>query len=319
MLAKQSKIGGIMNPKWKETEKLVAAFEKRISKESEVMHNVILPDLSGDSNGRQCDIVIKSGKYPRETLTIVEVQDRKSQLNITTFDGFVEKMRSVGTQHLMVVSKCEFPISVQRRAVKLGPTVRLINFSELIKGEFAIEFIDNFVTVYNHFLDDFVVRIKDIGEPDDNLELVISILKGGNIIFERDGLEYTPSEMILQCLKHSRGRNIYKEGRRKGTIKISIDERVCIKSIKSIPVGIEFDITVNTSISKLDLKCFEYKQQYLDNPLLWYAEGLGKIDGEDARIGITFTYNENISKYDLNLEVLEGPFYECVIVLARID
>ncbi|WP_099188334.1 hypothetical protein [Tepidibacter mesophilus] len=306
-----------MNLKWKETEKIVAAFEKRISEESEVMHNVILTDLSGDSNGRQCDIVIRSGKYPRETVTIVEVQDRKSQLNITTFDGFVEKMRSVGAQHLIVVSKCEFPISVRRRAMRLGPTVRLINFSEMMKGEFVIEFIDDSVTICNHFLDDFVVRIKDIGDQEDNLDLVFSILEEGNIIFERDDLEYSPSELIFHCLKHSPGN--YKEGKHKGTIKISIDERVCIKSIKSIPVGIEFDITVNTSISKLDLKCFEYKQQDLDDPLLWYAEGLGKIDGEDARIGISFTYNENISRYDLNLEVLEGPFYEGLIELARID
>jgi len=40
-----------------DTEKIVAAFERRISDDSEIIHNVILPDLSGDSDGRQCDII----------------------------------------------------------------------------------------------------------------------------------------------------------------------------------------------------------------------------------------------------------------------
>jgi len=60
---------------WLTIEKLVQLIEKSISPESLVEHNIFLPDLTSRSNAkRQCDIVIKSGKPPRQTLTIVEVQ-----------------------------------------------------------------------------------------------------------------------------------------------------------------------------------------------------------------------------------------------------
>ena len=306
-----------MNSKWKDTEKIVAAFERRISDDSEIIHNVILPDLSGDSDGRQCDIIIKSGKHPRESLTIVEVQDRKSQLDITTFDGFVTKMRSVGAQHLIVVSKQEFPISVKKRALRLGPTVRLIKFSELMKDEFVISFIDDYVTVFNHELEYFVVRIKKVENQNTNQEKVMRILEEGNIIFVRDGYQYSAEDIIFECLKNKRIN--YVEGKNEIRIEIPIYERLMLYSEPCISVGVEFDVIVITSTSQLKLKCFEYKQQDIDNPLVWYAEGIGKFNGEDARIGVSFIYDEVNTRYNMNLETIEGSFNDVIVEISRID
>lgn len=306
-----------MNHKWNDTEKIIAAFERRISYDSEIIHNVILPDLTGDSNGRQCDIIIKSGKHPRESLTIVEVQDRKSQLDITTFDGFVTKMRSVGAQHLIVVSKQEFPISVKNRAQRLGPTVRLIKFMELMNDKFIINFIDDCITVFNHELDHFILRIKKVENQSVNQEKVFRILEEGNIIFVRDGCQYSAEDIVFKGLKN---RQInYKVGKNEIIFEVPIDERLMLYSEPCIAVGVEFDVIVITSTSQLKLKCFEYKQQDIDNPLVWYAEGIGEVNGEDARIGVSFTYDEVNTCYNANLEVKEGSLNDIIVEIRRID
>ena len=64
---------------WKETEQMVAQLERMLTPSAKVQHNVNLPVI-GSKTGRkrQCDVVITYSKPPRETITIVEVQDRKS-------------------------------------------------------------------------------------------------------------------------------------------------------------------------------------------------------------------------------------------------
>ena len=304
-----------MSKKWKDTEKIVAAFERRISKEASIEHDVIMKDLTGDSDGRQCDIVIKSGGFPRETITIVEVQDRKSQIDITTFDGFISKMKSVGAQHLIVVSKHDFPKSVKRRAGTLGPTVRLINLTELIDEKFAIEFIDNEVKVLNHNVDEFTIRFKDIDSERD-AQKIADILESGKFRLQRNSMLYTPYELLILCLKNTS--DSYEEGTRIGCINIPKEEGIYLESLSDIPIGIEYRMTVTTVMSKLDLKCFEYKQLDIAKPLLWYAEGTGSINGEKAKIGLSFKFDETTLDYERNIEVLEGPFQDLVIELIRV-
>lgn len=304
-----------MSKNWKDTEKIIAALESRISQDAAIEHNVIMKDLTGDSDGRQCDIVIRSGVFPRETVTIVEVQDRKSQIDITTFDGFVTKMKSVGAQHLIVVSKREFPKSIRRRAGTLGPTVRLINFAELINGNFAIEFIDNVVKVLNHNVDDFTIRIKAI-DSDKKFHEIVKKMEIENFRLERNGTFYTPYELLIYCLKHAN--DLYVEGTRTGHISIPQEEGIHFESLPEIPIGIEYDMTVTTIMTELDLKYFEYKQLDITKPLLWYAEGTGSINGEKAKIGLSFKYDETTLDYELNIEVIEGPFEDLVIGIVRV-
>ena len=98
--------------KWKLVEYVVKLIEQAISPDARVEHDVWLPDLTEASNKRQCDIVIWTGSLPRETITIVEVQDRNKPFDINTFDGLCKKMRKVGAQHLICVSKQDFPSSI---------------------------------------------------------------------------------------------------------------------------------------------------------------------------------------------------------------
>jgi hypothetical protein len=122
----------LMNYDWIIFEKIVHLIERSISPDSVVKHNVNLPVIGSPSGRtRQCDVVIWSGQKPRETITIVEVQKRKSKLNINTFGGWLEKLEEVGAQYLICVSRHDFPTSIKEKAVGLGSTVRLITLKEL--------------------------------------------------------------------------------------------------------------------------------------------------------------------------------------------
>lgn len=120
-----------MNNDGKEFEQLVHVIEQSISPDSVVEHDVNLPVIgSKEGRTRQCDIVIRSGKKPRETITIVEVQDRTSKPDINTFGGWLHKLEQVGGQHLICVSRHDFPVSIKEEAFKAGNTVRLITLKE---------------------------------------------------------------------------------------------------------------------------------------------------------------------------------------------
>ena len=107
------------NKDWKFFEEIVTILEGKINKESNVVQNVNLPVIDSPSNRvRQCDVVIYTGNAPRQTMTIVEVQKRGSKPDINTFNGWLEKMKEVGAQHLLCVSQQGFPASIQEKSEK---------------------------------------------------------------------------------------------------------------------------------------------------------------------------------------------------------
>jgi len=109
-------------------------IEQATSPTAVVQHDIKLPVL-GKKRVRQCDVVIRFGKPPRQTIAIVEVQKRGKRPEITTFHGWVQKMREVGAQHLFCVSEAGYPESiVEEVATVLGPTVRLLTLKNLPLG-----------------------------------------------------------------------------------------------------------------------------------------------------------------------------------------
>jgi hypothetical protein len=117
-------------PPWQLAEQLVAKLEQAIAPYAKVEHNVLLP-VVGRKRWRQCDVVIRYGTYPRESIAIVEVQKRKRRPTINAFHGWLRKKDQVGAQHLICVSEAGFPTSIieEVRDV-IGPSVRLLNLSD---------------------------------------------------------------------------------------------------------------------------------------------------------------------------------------------
>ncbi len=125
----------------KDFEHLVKLVEQSISPDSIVEHDVNLPVIGSESGRtRQCDVVIRTGQKPRETITIVEVQDRTSKPDVNTFGGWIKKLEQVGAQHLICVSRHDFPISIKEEATKLGGTVKLVTVKELNAPDIPINF-----------------------------------------------------------------------------------------------------------------------------------------------------------------------------------
>lgn len=117
---------------WERFEKTVSILERQISENASVKRNQHLPVLGSQSGRtRQCDVVIEEGIAPRRTISIVEVQKRASKPSINEFNGWVEKLKEVGAQHLICVSDAGFPQSIKEKAQQLGPTVRLITLRKI--------------------------------------------------------------------------------------------------------------------------------------------------------------------------------------------
>lgn len=113
-------------------EKIVTILERHIDQQARVSCDVFLPVIAHpDMEPRQIDVLIETGTPKRPTRTIVEVQDRKSKPTRGEFDGWLEKMKEVGAQHLICVSKAGFPKSIIQKANNIGPSVRLFTLKQL--------------------------------------------------------------------------------------------------------------------------------------------------------------------------------------------
>lgn len=129
-----------MSQDWEVAEQVVTMIERHLSPNAKVKRNQHLPVLgSASKRTRQCDVVVTSGIAPRQTISIVEVQKRQSRPSINEFNGWVEKMREVGAQHLICVSQMGFPSSIEEKADQHGPTIRLVTLQQLAQENWPLE------------------------------------------------------------------------------------------------------------------------------------------------------------------------------------
>lgn len=130
-----------MDKEWKDLEIIVQMICSSIEPGSRIRHNVNLPVINSSSKRtRQCDILIESGPTHRRTLTIVEVQSRKKQVDINTFNGWIEKLKEVGAQHLICVSRKDFPESIREKVIECGNTCKLVVIKEILPEEIPNDF-----------------------------------------------------------------------------------------------------------------------------------------------------------------------------------
>lgn len=127
----------------KDLEKLVQLIEKSIDPNARVERDIQMPILNSRIGATtQCDIVIRTGTPPRETITIFEIQDRNYQVKPNDFRGWLQKLDDVGAQHLICVSRKEFPESIKEQAVLSGNKVHLIKISSLETDLIPLEILN---------------------------------------------------------------------------------------------------------------------------------------------------------------------------------
>lgn len=129
-------------------ERIVEMLERSLGQDAVVERNVRLPIIGSPSGSTaQCDVVIRSGPPHRQTLTIVEVQDRKSPVDIGHFRNWVLKCEQVGAQHLYCVSRLPFSKTIKEQAVHSGHTIKLITLEKLDDGKIPLDLF-NLTQIY---------------------------------------------------------------------------------------------------------------------------------------------------------------------------
>ncbi|WPX88520.1 hypothetical protein [Pseudomonas asiatica] len=135
----------------KDLERLVQMVEKSLAPSARVEHDIQMPILTSKSGATaQCDIVIWEGAQPRQFVTIIEVQDRRSQVKINDFRGWIKKREQVGAQRLICVSRKDFPQSIKEEAALQGGSVLLIVLRDIRPDKIPLNFV-SFTLQYRHF------------------------------------------------------------------------------------------------------------------------------------------------------------------------
>ena len=84
------------------------------------------------------DIVIIDRTNSHDAITIVEVKKSNRFLNVSTFDQWIAKMKSVDAQNLVCVTEVGFSKSIMKRADQIGPAVRLLTLQGLERDGWPI-------------------------------------------------------------------------------------------------------------------------------------------------------------------------------------
>ncbi len=287
-------------PKWKTIEKIVALLETALSPVAHVEHNVYLPVIGRpDRKPRQCDIVIKSGQTPRQTITIVEVQKRKSKPNITTFHGWIEKMREVGAQHLICVSALGFPQSIiDDVAMRYGPAIHLATLEELEQLNIPGLMLGNYLLHQKpRFSLEQVSKITVEPNPDteylfssnDEVFTLGDRVERLNIVELYDTLH---KEEVLPLL-YSQGRRIPDNGSIEVALSFSDHNglHLYIEQQKYKVLALTLKWKIETDVIPIPLLNFEYKQEFFDGTLAWIASAKYMIDNREVAVHVVFRQN----------------------------
>lgn len=274
---------------WKKKEELVKVIEKVISPSSRVERNIMLPNLKSKSGAkRQCDVVIRTGKPPRETISIVEVQKRGAKVDINTFGGWCVKMRDVGAQHLICVSEKGFPKSVKEEALLMGPTVRLLTLSQLDSiDDSPVNFKSNTVKNPRRELtriNGAVLNYKnDVNTGPQSMAINLT-----SPDFMYNGFLMTANDLFFAHLDYLEGKgNNYADGKHVIEMKLPLPkDKFYFKNDGNLKEIIEFSASYEVDIlnREMELTSSEYKQVDYGTSIAWVMESSIYLNDQEKEI-----------------------------------
>jgi hypothetical protein len=285
-------------PSWKMAEKIAAAFEQALAPSARVEHNVRLPVI-GKLRKRQCDVVITYGAPPRQSLTIVEVQKRKSKPGLTMFHGWIEKMREVGAQNLICVSAQGFPPSVVDEVLtKYGPTVKLLTLKELERGNaFDILQLEYF------FLKYLACRIVDAGpvtikDPPN----VLPEIRPQDKIFQFEGFDdlLDLSGLALKAVDEVSSQILSSDHPVGTKFELVFDEEskhpnlwAYLGSAKYQVIQLDLRIELEIQAAQIPSQFFTYHQETIDGALAWIGTANTNYNGREISVQVVFKKGAN--------------------------
>ena len=276
-------------------ERVVAALERALAPSgSRVVHDQELLELDTGAT-RQCDVVIYSGKPPRETISIVEVQRRGRKPDLDKFRGWCSKRDKVGAQHLICVSVAGFSRTIIEDAKRQGPSVRLLTLRQLEEKDWPIqlplcylplsEWIFEGSHCYVAFPEEVLATLPRVDPKLPRDQPLIETGDGGmlslNEIAERGKLEVMSRHPPLQTegafervltFEGARGRQIFAHlfGRRLEISRIDVTYRIRMET-QYLPT--EFS---------------EYEQVDFDGAAAWSFVASGEVKGHPVTVRSIF-------------------------------
>jgi hypothetical protein len=291
---------------WRLIEEVVALLEQSLDPSARVEHNVELPELGTDLL-RQCDVVIRSGVLPRETLTIVEVQDRTRKPDINTFHGWCEKMTLLGAHRLICVSARGYPASIiQDVALRRGPKVLLLTLQELQNGrvsghDIALPYIFQktprvqVVDVSNIWLKrepgteglpdegEFPIDIRTTMFLTSNSTEPLSLIDLGRDYLDNIMTKFFLEQRVATPLSYTAEVDFGATGQ---------DLRLQFGEFQ-IPVGkLLVKMQVSTEIIRVPVTLLEYRQENIANALRWVALARGQVGEIETDVRIAFDVDD---------------------------
>lgn len=286
----------------KELEKLVHLISTSLEPDANVEHNQFLPVIGSPSERtRQCDIVIYSGPKHRRSITLVEVQDRDYQTDINTFNGWLEKLNEVGAQHLICVSRKEFPESIKEKAFFSGNKVKLITMREISGKAIPLDFLK---MKFKYF--DFKINrsrnldlsyskseTEGLGIYDEIKQFLKanSTLSFGEKIFSFDKIELVNLHKV--CLDNTE----IQKGETSGTNKIKFERdkgRPIYLYINGLftRISLEVEFEWQNEVMEYPVSIISY-DQLNDGSLAWVFEGQSETPSGKIFFKIPITKNDN--------------------------
>ena len=272
-------------PHWRLVERIVASLEQVLVPGASVEHNRQLYDSHADE-WRQCDVVIRQGNPPRETITIVEVQDRpNNRVGLQTFEGWYKKREKLNAQHLICVSVKGFTKGVISEARNYGATVRLLELTELEENASPLNFRDGKLDFFwgNPRLDSWSIIARDNTRPGKQFKRKDVDFKYNNSSIQLNHLfaQYFPAIDIPTT-----------EGTHDLRLRINFgqdDELLLIwgnNQAKVLTITGLYKVKVRRAV--LSMTTSQYKQIDYNGTLAWSIIGTGQIDEKEAILRLIF-------------------------------
>jgi hypothetical protein len=280
-------------------EKIVELIEKAISPESIIERDVQMPILnSTQGSSTQCDIVIRTGNFPRETITLIEVQDRNSKIKPNDFRGWKQKLLDVGAQHLICVSRQNFPESIKEQAALTGNSIRLITLNNSL-DEIPINLFTKSVFKILHFNIKEIEKMKihfsqsqmySLGLIDSINNLNSYIKNINSKIFSYNQKDLISLYDIINNLVKD------KESENYGSVSFDVDFDITPFYLKYkefyLKCWIESTVVWESKIENFPFTFLNYNQIGY-GPIAWYMEANYNSDNKSAWVKIPIIKKEN--------------------------
>jgi hypothetical protein len=291
-------------PKWQLVEKIVAILEKALTPTAKVEHNVKLPVLGKPNRKpRQCDVVITYSKAPRQAVAIVEVQDRASKPDITTFHGWIEKMHEVGAQQLICVSALGYPQSiVDEVATRFGPTVKLMTLEQLQEARIQqLIFVVPYV-IHKHphisfesvgpvelenppqHIEEFELNPTEKVFSQSDAEEQFSLIELVDRLYE----SYVPGLFLQQGVVEP---NSYSLLITLGSFERDLWLHLGESRLKVLRLPIR--LLAETRVTEIPLSVRTYQQEFIDDTLAWIVSANAIVEGKEVGFQIVFKRNDD--------------------------